>query len=553
MSRSCHWLASVVVLLSIVFAGASAALLRFSIWGPFRLALPVNSPVNAESVVAVSFVLILLLMAWLAKSSPSSERKPACFLLSDRIAAAAIIGTASLSYAASLRAPLLFDSYTHLALASRESFKEALGTFYQHPAMGDFFFRPLGELSYWIDFHWAAFDPLRWNLWNLVVHVLTCLLVYILARQLRQSPIVAMVSALIFALHGSRPEVVSWVAARFDLLATFFVVLSLVALQRYWAAGNRLWLGLSVCALLAALLSKESAYCLPLLLICLLAFEERSKTRQILRAAGMFALIAAGMFAYRYWVLNGIGGYKEDLGGATILRFSALRTVRALLFREWAFLFFPINWSSGPRTEIQVGAVLVLAVLCGFLLWVRPNARRLVGCLCLVVAASLPVQHLLLLGPDMSGARVLYLPVLGVSLLWGSLLERCGRRSHFIMLAAALLASQVVMLEHNLAIWNEVAHLSQQTCRAFGQTLETEGGRASVVGLPAVWNGVYFLRNGFAECVAINSNVKADRIDLARDPARVPADRRVFVWLNTQGLIEEKKANASPPPTIPEE
>ena len=36
-----------------------ATLLRFVFWGSFQFVLPVRSPVNAESVIAVSFLLLL--------------------------------------------------------------------------------------------------------------------------------------------------------------------------------------------------------------------------------------------------------------------------------------------------------------------------------------------------------------------------------------------------------------------------------------------------------------------------------------------------------------
>ena len=64
-----------------------------------------------------------------------------------------------MSFATALRAPLLFDAYSHVANASRECFAEVMGAFYKHPLKGDFFFRPVGILSYWMDFQWARFDP----------------------------------------------------------------------------------------------------------------------------------------------------------------------------------------------------------------------------------------------------------------------------------------------------------------------------------------------------------------------------------------------------------
>ena len=56
------------------------------------------------------------------------------------------------------------------------------------------------------------------------------------------------------------------------------------------------------------------------------------------------------IFAYRWWALNGIGGYTAPGGEANILHFNIVRTIDALLLRQWAVLLFPFNWTipSGP-------------------------------------------------------------------------------------------------------------------------------------------------------------------------------------------------------------
>ena len=46
--------------LVLVLIGASIALLRLEFWGRFKLILPVQSPVNAQSLIGLSFVLTLL-------------------------------------------------------------------------------------------------------------------------------------------------------------------------------------------------------------------------------------------------------------------------------------------------------------------------------------------------------------------------------------------------------------------------------------------------------------------------------------------------------------
>ncbi len=57
----------------------------------------------------------------------------------------------------------------------------------------------------------------------------------------------------------------------------------------------------------------------------------------------------------------------------------------------------------------------------GFIGWSRPAVYLLLAAIVLEIIAALPVEHLLLMGADLAGARVLYLPVLGLALFWGVL------------------------------------------------------------------------------------------------------------------------------------
>jgi len=48
--------------------------------------------------------------------------------------------------------------------------------------------------------------------------------------------------------------------------------------------------------------------------------------------------------------------------------------------------------------------------------------RPLLCSLAVLIVACLPVEHLLLIGPALTGARVLYLPSLGFALFWAAIL-----------------------------------------------------------------------------------------------------------------------------------
>ena len=331
-------------------------------------------------------------------------------------------------------------------------------------------------------------------------------------------------------------------AARFDLLAAFFVLLTLLTFCRFLENRSAWWyVPLAVFATLA-LLSKESAYCLPLLMLCIVPLRPQGERKAGLAVTGFLAMLCTGLFAYRFWIVHGFGGYQTPSHRAAIAQFSIVRTAKALLYREWALLFFPINWSEvlglWLKVALIVGLVGLFALAAGFC---RGERTQILVAVAFILSASLPVQHLLLLGADLNGARVLYLPVLGFALLIGFLLQGCRSVARQLLIGLAILIFQCAALEHNLKIWRDVAFLAQRTCKSVGDELQRDPQAIEVIGLPAQLHGVFFLRNGFPECVAVNSGQSEERVVTSEDSRAVARPgMRIFRWNNRAEKLEEK-------------
>ena len=530
----------VTALLLTVFAIASSILLGRFVSNFFSPLQPRRALLNASSFTFVAFVLLILFYARGSDSSLTDNVAPwrwSAFFL-------AAIGTvAILAYLPSLADPFLFDDYTHLSNSARRSWGQMLtNSLYVHLATDDFFFRPLGYISYWLDYRWAGDESFRWHLWNVMVHGLNSVLVYALGRQLRLSRIAALFAGLIFAVDASHAEVTGWVAARFDLLAFLFSLCALLALNRFVDVRKSIWLVAMGVATLFAVLSKEAAFCLPLWALCVIPFR-RPAAVSIAKMAGIMAGVCAITFFYRHWFLGGIGGYQTQYGTPTIFNFHLLGTPNALLFRMWGLLLFPLNWSAPPGIWLTLALTLMLVVLALLLTVARANRARLLGSLGFVLAAALPVQHLLLIGPDLAGARVLYLPTLGIALFWGVLLDGCDKPKLGVALGSGLLLFHWGALQHNLRLRSEAAYLSQRVCRAIGWELQRDPRPILVEGLPRTWQGVYFLANGFVPCVAIQSQTPSvpARLYVAPNPIAASAQPppRVFRWSpDAEALVE---------------
>lgn len=324
-----------------------------------------------------------------------------------------------------------FNSAAHRSVGS-------LGRYFYEPQL-DGFYRPLGFLSLWIDQHLFG-EALRWyHLQNLVLHCLNAVLVMSLAAALGYGAPTGTVAALVFAAVPASFEPVLWPGARFDLLSAFFSLAALLLFIRYVSSGRPrtapLWAG---AAFLCGLLSKEAAYCVPLLLVAIRMSREsklgssgeRSRWRIVLAET---LGIAAAMIALRLCLFGGLGGYP--MVNREPVQFKVTpRTLMSLLTRAPGVVPFALNGAGptplGARITVAAYALLLLGLAAEH----RPSPgdpRRWLS-LCFLISA-LPVLNLVgWIGPSLMQGRYLYAPAVWWSLLMASVLVR-SRRSRLLI------------------------------------------------------------------------------------------------------------------------
>lgn len=127
---------------------------------------------------------------------------------------------------------------------------------------GSIYYRPLVNLSYWLDFQLWGMDSTFMHLENIVVHLLNVFLVFLIASRLtitsgiKSLPIL---SALLFGLHPINSESVNWIAGRTDVYAGLFVFIAVYCLIRaVQEQSMRLVIAAIVVAFLGTL-AKETA------------------------------------------------------------------------------------------------------------------------------------------------------------------------------------------------------------------------------------------------------------------------------------------------------
>ena len=197
--------------------------------------------------------------------------------MTERRALFLIIAASALVYANSLSGSFVFDDTKQIVgnpdLRSWgnviHAFSNDVWSFQRGTLTADIpppYYRPL--FTAYLTFNYQLFglwEP-GWHLMNLLVHTLASVLVYFLLKRLSGDLAIALLGAVLFAVHPAHVESVSWISGIPDPLAALFYIPCFIWYLRYRDDHNLKWLALSLTAYGLAALCKETPLTLPLVL-----------------------------------------------------------------------------------------------------------------------------------------------------------------------------------------------------------------------------------------------------------------------------------------------
>lgn len=127
---------------------------------------------------------------------------------------------------------------------------------------GSVAYRPVLSATFFID-HWIwELNPFGYHLHNLLLHAGNGVLVYFMVFLILENSPLALLSALLFAVHPFKTEAVCAIGYRADILAAFFFLVSFLSYihhHRHRKLQRAGWIVLSYAAFFLALFTKESA------------------------------------------------------------------------------------------------------------------------------------------------------------------------------------------------------------------------------------------------------------------------------------------------------
>lgn len=319
--------------------------------------------------------------------------------------------------------------------------------------------RPLTYLTLWVNYQLGGEDPAGYHALNLLLHLATVLLLYKILSGL-VPPGVALIAAGIFGLHPIQTEPVVYVFARATLLMTFFCLLSL----RLWLKGRHWW---SVILFALALLAKEEAVALPLVLLLLEVTRSRARAEwKPIAAMLVLAVVAGGrvMLVLSQIPHSGAGA------GSTISAFDYAATQGPVILRYFRLLLIPYGFTVDPQIAIETGWrsiaawAAIVAAAAAAVRWIRsiPAAFWFLAGLILLLPSSSVFP-----ADDLAADRRLYLPLIGFATSAAFLLNRARPwlPAGVVIVLAVVSVFRVQVWQTERSLWQEAVLRSPDKLR----------------------------------------------------------------------------------------
>lgn len=351
------------------------------------------------------------------------------------------------------------------------------------------YYRPLQATVYALVYQISGLNPASFHAANLAFHALTTAALFLLVQELIGSDGAAFGAAAFFAADPIHTEAVNWIAALPDLQCALFYLLSLYCWIRWRKTQprgklSRRWLAGACVAFFLALLAKEMALTLPLVVLLYEWFFGTKLVSSEARARLWMGLggLSAALVAYvglRAWALGGLipgrNGHALTLGQYVL-------SDLALVGQYFQKVFLPLRLSAyhvfrpsaslrDPHALLGAGWAILCAVAAAmgsrWPKWLRAPIFGIVW----ILLTLIPVLAIGQVGYNVFAERYLYLPSAGaclaVAVLLWQLYER-GRKEGLLAAACGasiVLACSIQTIARN-RIWKDDFTLSQATTRA---------------------------------------------------------------------------------------
>lgn len=379
---------------------------------------------------------------------------------------AILLASISAVYASALTAAFQFDDFNvivdYSTVHSLHAWFDAL------PSI-----RPLLKLSYALNWMLAA-HPFGFHVVNLLCHLLSAALVFLLGLHPQawpHAPAVALGAALLFALHPAQTEAVTYISGRsVSLMSVFYLGALLAAISARKSVRN----GAAPLLLIAALLTKETAWTLPFAVLLVLRVRGATLRESLQHTRALWVTLLAGLA-----MLAAIPAYRRMANHVLSIR-APLDNVAVQVDGWWYLLTHPLLGQINIDPDLPASPVLdtlwwlKCAVLLLGIFYALCTRRRGVQFALLWFFLHLLPTNSLLPRNDIANDRQLYLALIGPALAVAHAFANVNAlRLRAVLMPVVLILCAVATWQRNddyrdeISLWQATVRESPHKARAW--------------------------------------------------------------------------------------
>jgi len=245
------------------------------------------------------------------------------------------------------------------------------------------YYRPVVSLTYFLNYHLGKTIQ-DYHLFNLGVHTLNTILLYLLIFLLFKNIPLSIFTSLFFAAHPLHVSSVVWMSGRTDLIACIFFLLTAIlffkAKEQKKLPRQLLLVGAAVSYILC-LFSKETTLALPLFLFVWDYLSEKEPIRKKIIPYIPFVIITILYLVLRIKVIGNLGTGEPYTSSGLFHRFL---TVFPIYFYYFKKFILPLQFNFSPRVLTPasilslkfLGSLIFFAIVLGLGISLRKRSKE---------------------------------------------------------------------------------------------------------------------------------------------------------------------------------
>jgi hypothetical protein len=400
------------------------------------------------------------------------------------------------------------------------------------------FFRPLSDLTIYLNYLVGGFNPVVFNSFNILIHGINSLLLYQLCTKIRitahctLSKSFPFLTAVLFMTYPFHNEGVVWLLGRGASISCGFALAGMLAMLSHFSLQKKILL--TCICYFTGLLAYESIIFLPLIILILASVNGMDRKEKQLWIFSLLLTLALHL-VIRILISGSIVGsygdgfFKRDLTNYLLnVPKTAIRLVLPPAGHSHSIIFAYAG---------ILACFIVLSILLIRQMKNKPFMSMLAGPFwCLCVACITPVFSGISTNTSESD-RMLYFPSLFLCMVISMLLTFFTVSSFRKLLIFGLLfAYNIFFLEKNNANWA----LAGDSTRSLVHFLKNKTtGKTYVMDIPEEYKGAYIFRQGLYDALHING-IDSSSLIVVNYLTRDQADLTPRSTFSLSGLVLHK-------------